>query len=37
MQILFGKVNITIPNINYGEIKEIRYDMEVLDPANRKK
>ena len=30
-----GKIQTNIPTLNYGETKEIRYDMEVLNTANR--
>ena len=30
-----GKIQTTIPTLNYGDTKEIRYDMEVLNTANR--
>jgi len=32
-----GKIQTTIPTLNYGETKEIQYDMEILDSANRKR
>ena len=32
-----GKIQTTIPTLNYGETKEIQYDMEILDTANRKR
>ena len=32
-----GKIKTTIPTLNYGETKEIQYDMEILDIANRKR
>ena len=32
-----GKIQTTIPTLNYGEIKEIQYEMEILDTANRKR
>ena len=32
-----GKIQTTIPILNYGETKEIQYDMEILDSANRKR
>ena len=30
-----GKIQTTIPTLNYGDTKEIKYDMEVLNTANR--
>ena len=30
-----GKIKTTINELVYGKIKEIRYDMEVLNTANR--
>ena len=30
-----GKIQTTIPTLNYGDTKEIRYDMEILNTANR--
>ena len=32
-----GKIQTNIPTLNYGETKEIQYDMEILDSANRKR
>ena len=32
-----GKIQTNIPTLNYGETKEIQYDMEILDTANRKR
>ena len=32
-----GKIQTNIPTLNYGETKEIQYDMEILDIANRKR
>ena len=32
-----GKIQTTISTLNYGETKEIQYDMEILDSANRKR
>ena len=32
-----GKIQTNIPTLNYGETKEIQYDMEILDNANRKR
>jgi len=34
---VIGKIQTTIPTLNYGETKEIQYDMEILDTANRKR
>ena len=34
---VIGKIQTTIPTLNYGETKEIQYDMEILDSANRKR
>ena len=33
---VIGKIQTNIPTLNYGETKEIQYDMEILDTANRK-
>mgnify|MGYP000938297100 CR=1 FL=1 len=32
-----GKIQTNIPTLNYGETKELQYDMEILDSANRKR
>ena len=34
---VIGKIQTNIPTLNYGETKEIQYDMEILDTANRKR
>ena len=34
---VIGKIQTNIPTLNYGETKEIQYDMEILDSANRKR
>ena len=34
---VIGKIQTTISTLNYGETKEIQYDMEILDSANRKR
>ena len=34
---VIGKIQTNIPTLNYGEIKEIQYEMEILDTANRKR
>ena len=34
---VIDKIQTTIPTLNYGETKEIQYDMEILDSANRKR
>ena len=33
---VIGKIQTNIPTLNYGETKEIQYDMEILDTANGK-
>ena len=34
---VIGKIQTNIPTLNYGETKEIQYDMEIIDSANRKR
>ena len=34
---VIGKIQTNIPTLNYRETKEIQYDMEILDSANRKR
>ena len=31
-----GTISSNIGSISYGQVKEIQYDMEILDTANRK-
>ena len=34
---LLGTISSNIGSISYGQVKEIQYDMEILDTANRKR